>query len=398
MSPTQPNDHLLVWGADGIDPNTLDQATMMAKLPFVQGHVALMPDAHVGKGSTVGSVFATKGAIIPAAIGVDIGCGMAAVKFDISQDVLPELEGLMPIIEKAVPGGVGKDRGWDDQVNVKDELGDWPGMVEGDRGLQRKAISQCGTLGGGNHFFEVCVDEEGSVWLVLHSGSRGVGNILANKFIDRAKGNMKRYFIDLEDQDLAYLVQGDEDFTEYIRHMLWAQDYAFLNRRTMLDAATEGFLAYLDQNGVEGVAITQVINCHHNFTQRENIKLGAKTQNAWITRKGAIKAGPNDYGIVPGSMGTSTYIVQGRGNPASYSSCSHGAGRRFSRTKARRELNPDAFEAAMRGKVWNQDKAGKLLDEAPDAYKNIDAVMKAQDDLVDVKHVLTQVFNYKGTN
>jgi tRNA-splicing ligase RtcB len=398
MAPEQVSDNLLVWGAKDIDPNTIEQAEKMQHLPFVLGHVALMPDAHYGFGSTVGSVFATKGAIIPSAIGVDIGCGMAALKLDMTAASLPDdLSDLMPLIDKAVPGGMGRERAWGDTVNVENALG-WTERHEQDSGLKKRAIGQCGTLGGGNHFFEVCLDENDGVWLVLHSGSRGVGNLLANIHIGRAKGLMEQYFIDLPDPALAYLVEGTPEFKAYIEDMLWAQDYAQLNRKTMLLAAMDAFRQFMQGHGRDDVRPIMRINCHHNFTEREEVKHGSKTRTAWVTRKGAIRARVKDMGIIPGSMGASTYIVKGRGNPASYSSCSHGAGRKLSRTKAKNVANADRFKEQMKGRVWNEDKIEQLLDENPDAYKDIDAVMAAQSDLVSVEHKLHQIFNYKGVN
>lgn len=395
MAPTQASDNLLVWGAQGIEGNTIIQAQRMADMDIVQGHVALMPDAHVGKGSTVGSVFATNSAVIPAAVGVDIGCGMAAVKLNIDQNLLPSLDDFMPMVEDAIPGGVGRTRNssWDNSVNVFKTIG-WSPGTEADRGLQRKAIEQCGTLGGGNHFFEICVDESNQVWLVLHSGSRGVGNMLAQGHISAARAIMKQQDIELPDLDLAYLEQGTDEFQAYIDDMLWAQDYAMLNRQTMLKNVLQAFLYYLTSHGVEGAKSIQEINCHHNFTTLEVFN----GQEMWITRKGAIKANEGWLGIIPGSMGTSTYIVKGLGNPDSYNSCSHGAGRKFSRTKAKEHINPDRFKSQMAGKVWNDDHVKKLIDEAPDAYKKIEDVMEAQSDLVETVHVLKQVFNYKGVN
>jgi tRNA-splicing ligase RtcB len=391
--PFKYDEKLLVWGLDGIEQNTLLQAGKTARLPFVPSHVALMPDAHVGMGSTVGSVIPTEGAIIPSAIGVDIGCGMAALRLRLHGASLPDLSGFMEPLADAIPAGVGKRRKANDEVNVMEKLGRWPDMMLADkRNMIPTAIGQCGTLGSGNHFFELCVDEEDVVWVVLHSGSRGVGKQLAERHIDKAKGNMRKNFISLEDPALAYLVQGEPDFEEYIFDMLWAQRYAALNREVMLSRAMAALKRYVfDATGM--IAESDIkINCHHNFTQQEH----HHGRDVWLTRKGAIKAGPGDMGIIPGSMGTSTYIVEGLGNPASYHSCSHGAGRVHSRSKAKSLFSSSDLTERMQGRVWNSDRAGSLVDEIPDAYKDIDAVIAAQSDLVRVHHILTQVFNYKG--
>lgn len=394
MSPKQhegTNVKLLVWGEEGIEPGTIEQALKTTSLPaeMLGGHIALMPDAHVGKGSTVGSVIPTKGAIIPSAIGVDIGCGMAALRTTVSVGDLPDLSPLMPLIEKAIPAGVGQGHDASD-VHVFAAIGENASVIR--QQLSHKAISQCGTLGSGNHFFELCLDEDDMVWIVLHSGSRGVGNKLAQGHIKGAKKLMKKFFIELVDEDLAYLVQGTPEFDEYITDMLWAQDYAMLNRQTMLNASYEAFVRFMRNNGMQQVDILSTINCHHNFTQQES----HHGKNVWLTRKGAIKAGEGDLGIIPGSMGTDTYIVRGLGNPASYSSCSHGAGRNFSRTKAKAIYSSEDLTLAMEGRVWNSDRAEKLVDEIPGAYKDIHAVMAAQSDLVEPVARLRQIFNYKG--
>jgi tRNA-splicing ligase RtcB len=380
------HENVLVWASD-IEQGTIDQAAMTGRLPFLAGHVALMPDAHIGKGSTVGSVIPTNGAIIPAAIGVDIGCGMIAVETDRTTEHLPDdLTPLLSKIEQAVPAGVGK--GHDDNHCMTSDLAA-PAQTKlklSDK-LWRTANTQFGSLGSGNHFVEVCLDERDHVWLVLHSGSRGVGNKLAQQHIEGAKGLMKRYFIDLEDPDLAYLVEGTPEFDAYITAMLWAQDYAMGNRQQMVNAAIP---ALLDACG--GGEVVSTVNCHHNFTEREN----HHGRNVWLTRKGAIRAREGDRGVIPGSMGTRSYVVEGLGNPASYCSCSHGAGRRLSRSRARRELTVESFTASMEGKTWQADQAEALLDEHPDSYKDIDQVMADQADLVSVVHTLHQVLNYKG--
>lgn len=390
MSPTM-HGNVLSWASD-IEPATIEQAAKTARLPFLAGHLALMPDAHIGFGSTVGSVIPTKGAIIPAAIGVDIGCGMIAVETDRTADHLPDtLEPLLARIEQVVPAGVGQGHG--DASGHTPRERRWHAFTNGQASppmstkQANKAFAQFGSLGAGNHFVEVCLDERDTVWLVLHSGSRGIGNQLATQHIDGAKGLMKKLFVTLEDPDLAYLVEGTPEFDAYITAMLWSQDYAMANRAAMVDAAVP---ALLDACG--GGAVVDTVNCHHNFTEREN-HMG---KNVWLTRKGAIRARVGDRGVIPGSMGTRSYIVAGLGNAASYSSCSHGAGRRLSRGRARRELSVESFRESMAGKTWLAGQAEKLLDEHPASYKDIDAVMADQADLVTIEHTLHQVLNYKG--
>jgi RNA-splicing ligase RtcB len=380
------HDDVLSWATD-IDPAAIDQAQRAASLPFVAGHVALMPDAHVGMGATIGSVIPTDGAVIPSAVGVDIGCGMIAVELPLTSDALPEdLGGLHSRIASAVPAGVGKGHGTA-QAAAASLLAD-----ERARSLtpkqQRTAGEQLGSLGSGNHFVEVCLDERDHVWVVLHSGSRGIGNQLATSHIEGAKRLMQRYLVDLPDPDLAYLVEGTPEFAAYIRAMLWAQDYALANRDVMVDAVLSQVQQFLGRELDE----VQRINCHHNFTERER-HLG---RSLWITRKGAIRARTGDLGVIPGSMGTRSYIVEGAGSAASYDSCSHGAGRRMSRGQARRQLDVEGLRAAMAGRTWNSADARRLLDEDPRAYKDIDQVMEDQRDLVHVRHTLRQVLNYKG--
>jgi len=379
---------LLSWASD-VEQATIDQAARAARLPFVAGHVALMPDAHVGIGATVGSVIPTEGAIIPAAVGVDIGCGMVATETDLIATDLPEsLRALMPLIEQRIPAGVGKGH-----TNVLDgtdakltDLG--TPYTELSPKQTRTVAEQFGTLGSGNHFVEVCLDERDHVWTVLHSGSRGIGNQLASKHITTAKKLAKAWFIPLEDPDLAYFVQGTPEFTAYVRDMLWAQRYAMASRQRMADAAVRSLFEVVGRGNV-----VRTINCHHNFTQQER----HHGRDVWVTRKGAIKADSGDEGVIPGSMGTRSYVVKGKGNPASYNSCSHGAGRRMSRGQARKALSVESLAAAMGDRTWNADKAAVLLDEHPEAYKDIDQVMADQADLVEVQHTLRQVFNYKGT-
>jgi tRNA-splicing ligase RtcB len=388
VPPKQVRPGLLSWASD-IEDATLEQAAKTARLPFVVGHVALMPDAHVGFGSTVGSVIPTEGAVIPAAIGVDIGCGMIAARTDLTADDLPDsLQALMPLVERRIPAGVGQAHGEADSraQHVLASLG--RPRTELTPKQERTVATQFGSLGSGNHFVEICLDDRDEVWLVLHSGSRGIGNQLAQRAIDEAKGLMKRLFVTLEDPDLAYLVQGTPEFDTYIADMLWAQSYAYASRQKMMDAAQRSLFEVVGRGSV-----VKQINCHHNFTQLEH-HMG---RDVWLTRKGAIKAGVGDEGVIPGSMGTRSYIVKGKGSAASFESCAHGAGRRMSRTQARKKLTVDSLEKAMSGRTWNADKARALLDEHPSSYKSIDRVMEDQKDLVEVTHVLRQVFNYKGT-
>lgn len=389
MTPIKTDGNVLNWASD-LDPKALEQAERTAALPFVDGHLALMPDAHWGMGATIGSVIPTKGAIIPAAVGVDIGCGMIAAEMPYTADVLPDdLDRLLGYIAQVVPAGVGKGH---ESRNAEGDVGSavgWPDEHNDLTDKQRaKAVNQFGTLGSGNHFVEICTDERDRVWVVLHSGSRGIGNELAKVHIDGAKKLMQRYFVELDDPDLAYLVEGTDEFAAYIEAMLWAQDYALANRERMMRMVLTQLGAF---TGLDAVVTTQV-NCHHNFTEREH----HHGRNVWLTRKGAIRARKGDVGVIPGSMGTASYIVEGLGNPASYESCSHGAGRRMSRGEARRTLDLDGFRSGMDGKAWLNDKAAALIDEDPRAYKDIDVVMADQRDLVAVRHTLTQIVNYKG--
>jgi RNA-splicing ligase RtcB len=385
--PTTINPKLISWASD-VDPCTIRQAEKTARLPIVEGHVALMPDAHVGLGATVGSVIPTNGAVIPAAVGVDIGCGMIAAELSVTAAQLPDsLEPLLGKVTRAIPAGVGQ--GHDDVSRAADRwlTANRP-ATELAAKQSMKAAKQFGTLGSGNHFFELCLDERDHVWVVLHSGSRGIGNQLAQMHIARARGLAKDMELRLEDRDLAYFLEGTEPFQAYIADMLWAQDYARANRDQMMDRAMREVLGFVG-TGRE----VQRINCHHNFTQRE--EHGGRW--LWITRKGAIKADVDDLGVIPGSMGTRSYIVRGKGSAASWTSCSHGAGRRHSRTQAKKLYGAADLAEAMAGKVWQVDQADRLVDEIPAAYKDIDQVMADQADLVDVVHTLHQVLHYKGT-
>ena len=382
-----------------LDEATRQQADVVSRAPGLAGHVALMPDAHLGIGATVGSVIPTwSDTIIPAAVGVDIGCGMIAARTDLES--LPhDLRPLVGMFGRSIPAGVGGDHSrasrraeeWFEGDPVPDEsvFDSAPAPRRG-RGRKRDARSmvargkkQLGTLGSGNHFVEVCLDEAGAVWVVLHSGSRGIGNAIAEIFIEVAKSENEE---ELEDANTARLTGSS--FTTYIAMMEWAQRYAAMNRVFMMDAA----IADLTRHAGE-FEVVETINCHHNFAALEE-HFG---REVWVTRKGAIKADTGDLGIIPGSMGTSTYIVEGKGNADSYKSSAHGAGRMFSRGKARRTFTTESLREMMEGKAWNANSAKKLLDEHPDAYKPIEQVMEDQQGLVSVKNRLTQVVNYKGT-
>jgi tRNA-splicing ligase RtcB len=386
-------DSRVVNWASQIEDATIAQAQKASRLPFVIGHVALMPDAHVGIGATVGSVIPTKGAIIPSAVGVDIGCGMIAARTPLVADTLPDhLDKLHGWIAEVVPAGVGKGHkgSFMGSVSATDRYKRFPEVTTATEFTQKQfdtAWDQFGTLGSGNHFIEVCLDQDDQVWIVLHSGSRGIGNQLARIHMETAKGLMRQWFIELEDPDLAFLAQGTDAFDAYIADMLWAQRYAAASREQMLDEVLvqlRGFVGF-------DFEVSERINCHHNYSQLEH----HRKQDVWVTRKGAIKAARGDLGVIPGSMGTSSYIVRGLGNSLSWNSCSHGAGRRMSRTQARRELTEESLVEAMAGKAWNQD-AKTLLDEHPASYKDIDQVMEDQRDLVEVVATLRQILNYKG--
>ncbi|HSZ42585.1 MAG TPA: RtcB family protein [Trebonia sp.] len=390
------DDKLLVWGSD-VDYQAREQASRASRLPFVTGHVALMPDAHVGIGATVGSVIPTEGAIVPSFAGVDLGCGMIATETTFQAADLPDdLGPLLSTVSRRIPAGVGKGRDpryRDGHRDVFGVVGEPPSKLSEKQAA--KAIAQFGSLGSGNHFIEVSLDERDTVWTVLHSGSRGIGNQLANYHIGRAKGLMREYLSTLGDPNLAYFTEGTPEFDAYIQDMLWAQRYAYESRARMNAELLRSLAEAVRSKGTPKVkAITvQVINCHHNYTEREQ----HHGRNVWITRKGAIKAAAGDMGVIPGSMGTDTYIVQGKGNPDSYNSSSHGAGRRLSRGDAKRQLDKAGLREQMKGKAWNADSASALIDEDPRAYKDIRQVMADQSDLTEVVHVLNQVLNYKGT-
>lgn len=373
-----------------LEVEAVKQIEETADLDFVDG-VAVMPDAHVGRGSTVGSVIATKNAVIPAAVGVDIGCGMIAVKTKFfAKDLGDDLRSLRLGIERRIPLSAGK-------YNTK--LTD--SAIERIKKLKEKELphynevtrepweNQLGSLGSGNHFIEVCLDEDERVWVVLHSGSRGIGNKLAERHINTAQ---KLMGADLPpNRDLASLQQDTAQFDEYITDLLWAQDFALLNREEMMDRVmTEISYFFFGENGHQSEIEIDRINCHHNFTQCEH----HHGENMWITRKGAIEMRSGQLGIIPGSMGTRSYIVEGLANADSYNSAPHGAGRRFSRTEARKRFTMDDFERELAGVEVNHSK--EFIDEIPSAYKDIDRVMEHAKTLVHVKHTLKQILNIKG--
>jgi tRNA-splicing ligase RtcB len=376
------------------------QVERLAFLPFVHEHVALMPDVHFGIGATVGSVVATRGAVIPAAVGVDIGCGMVAVRTDLTASDLPDsLARVRSAIEAAVPhgrtdNGGANDRGaWGKLPQSVSKA--WarlePAFVE--LVAKHKGVSfprpanQLGTMGGGNHFCEICLDENEAVWVMLHSGSRGVGNRIGSYFIGLAREDMREHVANLPDRDLAYLEEGTEHFADYVEAVSWAQEYARTNRELMLSSA----LGALAKSLGRPISTTEAaVNCHHNYVSREH-HFGA---DVLVTRKGAVSARAGELGIIPGSMGAKSFIVRGKGNPDSFCSCSHGAGRKMSRGEAKRSFTLAEHVEATRGIECRKD-AG-VIDETPAAYKSIDAVMAAQADLVEVVHTLRQVVCVKG--
>lgn len=385
------NDRLKVWAAD-LDDRTLEQAKRTSRLSIVSGHVALMPDAHLGLGATVGSVVPTDGAIIPACVGVDIGCGMAAVLTDLTVEDLPDnLQPLLGQIGRAVPAGVGRGHR-NHRDNARDvEASEWlrkhRPRTELDNRLAEKAYTQLGTLGSGNHFAELSVDESDRVWVVLHSGSRGIGHNLAQSHIATAKTVAARLEIGLEDPNLAYLLENTPEFDHYIADLRFAQGYASQNRKLMLDAMLGEVFRFIGK----GREIDRV-NAHHNYTEKER-HFG---KEMWVTRKGAISARAGERGIIPGSMGTDTFIVTGLGNEDAYMSSAHGAGRKMSRTQAKKELSTQSLKTAMGERTWLAKQAGSLVDEHPDAYKDINEVIRQSADLVEVEHRLEAVLNYKG--
>ena len=382
------NARLFNW-ASILEDNTREQAERTAAMPFIYPHLALMPDAHLGMGATVGSVIPTDGAIIPAAVGVDIGCGMIAVR---TQSVAADLAGrdldvLHAQISRSIPLSAG-NRNQKIRATAEKriaELRELPGVEQADAAASHWP-QQLGSLGSGNHFIEVSLDEADRVWLFLHSGSRGVGNRLAQKHIKVAQEQCRTRFIDLPDRDLAYLVEGEPEFDAYIEALQWAQRFAYLNREEMMDRCVDQLGRFV---GTE-VERTETVNCHHNYTERET-HFG---REVWLSRKGAISAREGQLGLIPGSMGAASYVVVGKGNVPSLMSSPHGAGRNHSRTAARKLFSRADLDARMAGIAWGHSDA--FLDEHPDAYKPIDRVMADAADLVEVRHTLRQIVNVKG--
>lgn len=380
-----------------VEEAALQQLKNLASLPFIHKHVAVMPDVHAGCGSTIGSVIVTKGAIIPAAVGVDIGCGMMAVKTNLRGSDLPDnLLGIRTAIEAAVPhgrtdnGGTNDKGAFGERKSLGDMLPELKQITEKHQKLTKaadRASHHIGTLGTGNHFIELCLDENQNVWVMLHSGSRGIGNAIGSYFIELAKQEMRRFFINLPDMDLSYLPQGSTHYDDYMFAVKWAQGFARANREAMMQAT---LMAISSKLGKEVETSDIAVNCHHNYVNMEN-HFGS---NVLVTRKGAVRAREGDLGIIPGSMGAKSFIVRGKGNPDSFHSCSHGAGRTMSRTKAEKIFTVEDHIKATEGVECRKD-AG-VIDETPMAYKDIDAVMNAQRDLVEVVHTLKQVICVKG--
>ena len=393
--------HVKMWTKGvPVDDKAREQLSRAAKMPFIFKHVAAMPDVHVGIGATVGSVIPTKGAVIPAAVGVDIGCGMMAARTSLVASDLPDnLEGIRSAIEQAVPHGRDVGRG-------KRDKGSWgdppPAIVDAWATLAQRFDRLCekhprlkntnnlvhlGTLGTGNHFIELCLDEDQRVWVMLHSGSRGVGNAIGSFFIELAKEDMRKWYINLPDEALAYFPEGTDHFDDYVEAVGWAQDYAALNRRMMM---TNVIRALRSQIAVPFETELEAVNCHHNYVAREN-HFG---ENVLVTRKGAVRAAKGVMGIIPGSMGAKSFIVRGLGNSESFDSCSHGAGRVMSRTEAKKRVTLDEHIRDTEGVECRKDEG--VIDETPKAYKPIEAVMAAQADLVEIVHTLKQVVCVKG--
>ncbi len=379
-----------------VESRALDQLKDIALLPFVHSHVAAMPDVHTGIGATVGAVIPTKGAIIPAAVGVDIGCGMTATRLSINASQLPDnLKAVRRAIEEAIPVGFAKHKSIRaknstiialDKVLDKQIIGKHPAIAKMLKKTYQTWTQQLGTLGGGNHFIELCLDENQDVWIMLHSGSRGIGNVIGRYFISLAKKDMEQHIAQLPDHNLAYFTEGAKHFDDYVEAVHWAQEYALFNRREMMRLIVEALRKPLPPFDIT----KEAINCHHNYVAIEE-HFG---EQVFLTRKGAISAYEGELGIIPGSMGTKSYIVRGMGNPESFCSCSHGAGRRMSRTEARRRFNKNDMEIQTQGVECRKDK--DVIDEIPGAYKSIDEVMENQNDLVEVVHTLKQVVCVKG--
>ncbi len=378
-----------------IDHGALTQLKNLSQLPFIHSHIAAMPDVHRGIGATVGSVIPTDSAIIPAAVGVDIGCGMNAVRLSLKSYQLPDnLKAVRDAIERAVPVGQAAHKlvsarqasAKQLQTGVDVLFDKHPTLLKMLKKPRQTWLQQLGTLGGGNHFIELCIDENADVWIMLHSGSRGIGNALGRYFIQRAKNDMRGHMHNLPDRDLSYFREGSQNFNDYMEAIDWAQHYAFVNRQEMMRLVVRAIAPLLPRFE----ATAEAINCHHNYVQRES-HFG---KNVYVTRKGAIRAGKDELGIIPGSMGARSYIVRGKGNADSFCSCAHGAGRSMSRMAARKRFKRRDLEAQTQGVECRKDSG--VIDEIPAAYKDIDQVMKNQSDLIDVVHTLKQVLCVKG--
>jgi len=385
-----------VWTPE-LEPQARKQLENVASLPIIHGHVAAMPDVHAGIGATVGSVIPTKGAIIPAAVGVDLGCGMNAVRLSLKASDLPtSLKPLRQAIENAVPVGFDTHRDMRDperaragkqmEEDLRRIVQRNPKIGTMQKNFQETWLKQLGTLGGGNHFIEVCLDEEQHVWVMVHSGSRGIGNVIGRYFIERARREMEKTDTHLPDRDLAWLAEGTRAFDDYVEAVHWAQDYAMENRRQMMRAVLEALRGELPPFRI----VDRAVECHHNYVARER-HLG---EDVLVTRKGAIRAGEGELGIIPGSMGARSFIVRGKGNPESLCSCAHGAGRLMSRSEAKRRFSAADVARQTEGVECRKDEG--VVDEIPGAYKPIDEVMANQSDLVDVVHTLKQVVCVKG--
>lgn len=380
---------ILSWANHSLDSKETQMAKNVASLPFVFKHVALMPDVHLGKGALVGSVIATKEAVMPAAVGVDIGCGMSAIKTSFNGEQLEgKLKKIRQDIEEAIPVGFNHNKEVEKVVTNWQGWSDFKELHPGVQRLEGKALKQMGSLGGGNHFIEVCLDTENQVWLMLHSGSRHIGNQLAECHINTAKELARLAEIQLPDRDLAYFVAGTPEFAAYWRDLQWAQNYARVNRDVMMAR----FKSIVEKHLAGGKPTKPLlsVNCHHNYAEKET-HFG---EDVYVTRKGAVRAQQEDYGIIPGSMGTKSFIVKGKGNHDSFCSCSHGAGRLMSRTKAKRHFNLNDLIEQTQGVECRKD--GRILDEIPGAYKPIDEVMNQQSDLVEIVATLKQVVCVKG--
>lgn len=381
-----------------IAPEAIEQLRNMAKLEFVHSHIAVMPDVHLGKGATVGSVIPTKSAIIPAAVGVDIGCGMNAVRLSLTASELPDsLRRVRTTIEQQVPVGFNMHNQITAKASTLDPLGKrlkritdkHPGLLKMLKSFDQTWAKQLGTLGGGNHFIEVCLDENNEVWVMLHSGSRGIGNCIGRYFINLAKKEHQSRFGHVPDKDLSYFAEGSTGFEDYVEAVQWAQDYAVQNRREMMRLVLDAMQS--KQAGLPSFTLTkEAINCHHNYVEQE-VHFG---ESVYVTRKGAISAYKDELGIIPGSMGAKSFIVRGLGNEESFCSCSHGAGRKMSRTKAAKTFTIKDLRGQTQGVECRIDK--RVIDEIPGAYKDIDEVMANQKDLVEVVHTLKQVICVKG--